>query len=206
MQFKLSTNIPHQVVVALSGGPDSVFAVQFLLKGRRNIELAYFHHGTAHADDALAFVSSFAKQYDLLLSTGFSNTKLYSEEEMRAHRYSFLRSLGKPVITGHNEDDLVETYIHGVVRNGHPRFIPKVNDQILRPFLYISKKEMRDYCLKHNHEFLDDPSNTDLRYTRNRIRHEIIPQMELINPGLRKMIVKQHEGCRSPNSTTDCVD
>lgn len=191
MHFKLSCALPHDITVALSGGPDSIFAVEFLLAGRKQLQLAHFNHGTAHAADAEAFVSAYARRKGLPLIIGRTDRACHTEEQWRAQRMKFLQGLHAVVVTGHNQDDLIETYVHGLIRNGHPRFINSVNLHIHRPFLHVTKTEMREYCQKYTHEYIDDPSNMDVKYTRNRIRHEIIPQMELINPGFRKMVTNQ---------------
>lgn len=191
MHFELSCSLPNQLIVALSGGPDSIFAVEFLLAGRKQLQLAHFNHGTAHAADAEAFVSAYARKKGLPLIIGRADGVYHNEEQWRGQRMNFLQGLHKVVVTGHNQDDLIETYVHGLIRNGHPRFIHNVNLCIHRPFLNVTKMQMREYCQKHGHEYIDDPSNMDVKYTRNRIRHEIIPQMELINPGFRKMVTNQ---------------
>lgn len=204
--MKILGPIPNNCYLAFSGGGDSCAALSFLLKGRKNVELLYVHHGTEHADDALAYVQRVSSILNLPLhfhkiedfrSKDSSESK---EEYWRNARYNWFRNFNdKPIITAHHLNDCVETWIFGAL-HGQPKLIPyrrKNGDgeAIIRPFLAASRKEMLSFLVDCNHpvllEWVEDPSNTDVKYMRNLIRHEMMPIAEQINPGIEKVIRKK---------------
>jgi len=189
--FKLSCKIPKTVYLACSAGSDSMFALNFLKQGRRNVKLIYYHHGTEFGDECYNFLSKLKKS-DTPLITGYLEEEkpreLSQEEFWRIKRYEFFNNF-YPVITVHHLDDLIESVVMGVIR-GRIRTIASQRNNLLRPFLNITKQQILDYCNRYSIEYLDDPSNLDTKYDRNKIRHEIIPKMLEVNPGLYKSIRK----------------
>ena len=94
-----------------------------------------------------------------------------------------------PVITAHNLDDCVETYIWGCL-HGTPKVIPKVRNNVLRPFLTTKKENLVSWCQRKNISWCEDTSNNDITYTRNYIRHHLLPHAQQVNPGLKTLVRK----------------
>lgn len=193
--FRLVGKIPPRVTVACSGGIDSMCVVDFLLKGKRTVHLAYFNHDTIHSKKAEKFVKGYAAQNNLVLTVG--RVKGYKgkrslEEFWRDERYAFLESLGSEfIITAHHLDDVVETWLMTSF-HGNPSLIPySRNNKIFRPFLATYKKEIINYADRHNVKFIEDPSNSSTKFMRNYTRHNIMPHVLKINPGIRKTIKKK---------------
>lgn len=193
------------IVVACSGGSDSMAAASFLAHGGRAVTLAYFNHGTPHGEDAQSFVSYVASHF----GWGFVHSRIPTpvkppnaspEEFWRVHRYAFLHSLGSPVVTAHHLDDEVETWMFGALR-GRPRLIPYRNGNVIRPFLCTRHSTLVEWCTRHGIPFVEDPSNTDLRFARNRIRHRIVPEALHVNPGLHTVVRKMVESEYKASST-----
>lgn len=188
----LLTKLPHQLTVALSGGVDSVAVVDFLSR-KHDVSCAFFHHGTDNSERAFDFVSRFCSDRDLALFVGIMNNpkpkELSEEEHWRNERYKFLESLDTTVVTGHNLDDCVETYIFGSL-HGQPKVIPYQRNNVVRPFLTTSKIELISWCHRKQVAWCEDASNQDTRYMRNYIRHEIVPRALKVNPGLPKVVKK----------------
>jgi tRNA(Ile)-lysidine synthase len=187
--------IPCDAVIAFSGGVDSAFVLDFLKKGRKRVELAFFHHGTETSDKALDFIeSNIVSTYDVRLHIGRLLSKVpkgESEEGFwREKRYNFLHSFNKPVITAHHLDDCVETWLFSAM-HGKPKVISYRYKNVIRPFLLYKKEEIIAWCVKNNVKWVEDNSNKDLKYSRNRIRHNIVPEAMLVNPGLHKVILKK---------------
>ena len=188
------------VVAAVSGGSDSMALLTALniLKNEYKINLiaAHVNHGlravTADRDENFvkrkcsemgievhvlkADVASLAKE---------SGTGL--EECGRKVRYDFFNSLGDNVIiaTAHNLSDRVETFLFNFTRGSALRglcSIPPVRDNIVRPLIDCSKEEILDFCRQNSIEFVTDETNVDVRYSRNRIRHNVITELKKINP------------------------
>jgi len=194
--IRIIGKIPPRVTVACSGGVDSIAIVNFLLEGRRKVDLAYFNHDTAHSRDAEKFVKKFAAKNKLTLTVGrVKGTKgrRSLEEFWRDERYKFLESLGsRHIITCHHLDDVVETWLFTSF-HGDPKLIPhRRGDKIYRPFLMTEKSSILNYANRKNLEWIEDPSNRMTKnIMRNHIRHNIVPQVLKVNPGIRKTIRKK---------------
>jgi len=185
--------VPQTLTVAISGGVDSVAAVDFLQKNR-DITAAFFHHGNEFADQELEFVTEFCRQRGIRLITGGltqSKPRNKSPEEFwREQRYAFLSKIPGHVITAHTLDDCVETWIHSSL-HGQSKLIPAVRDNVIRPFLVTAKSDFIQRCQSRNITWLEDPSNQDHRHMRNYIRHVLLPNALQVNPGLHKVIRKK---------------
>jgi len=192
--------IPHKVIIACSGGVDSMAVVDFLQAGGREVILAYFDHGTEHGSKARDFVKKYADRFSLPLHVGFFKCELEpgksTEAEWRDARYVFFESVIEiyddvPLITCHHLDDQIETWIFSAM-HGKPKTIPaKRGRHIIRPFLLTKKKDFSDWARRKNVPFVTDPSNCDTKYMRNHIRHNIVPQAMIVNPGLHKTLYKK---------------
>ena len=190
--IRVLCKLPQKITVALSGGVDSVAITDFLSRSRE-VECAFFHHGTADSERAFEFVEEFCKARSLTLHTQRlqeSKPKDQSKEEFwRNQRYLFLDNLNTPVITGHNLNDCVETYLWSAM-HGLPKIIPFQRNNVIRPFLTTPKDEFISWCTRHNVNWIEDQSNTDVAYTRNYIRHSLMPHALHVNPGLPKVVKK----------------
>ena len=186
-------NLSKDLVVAVSGGADSMAALDYLRKGR-NVTAAIFDHGTGLHKQALPVVKKYCEQYNIKLVEGALTNPCPAgtspEEHWRNERYAWLRSLGDCVVTGHHLDDVAETWLWGSV-NGQPKLIPWENNGVYRPFLQTPKANLVKWCEKNNIEWLDDPSNSSVQYTRNKVRKVLVPAALAINPGLYTMIKKR---------------
>lgn len=168
----------------------------FLMGGRREIELAFFHHGTPVSEEAEKFVKKFASDRALRLTIGridpnITDKGLSQEEYWRDQRYAFLDRFEEPVITCHHLDDAVETWIFTSL-HGNGKLIPRTRGNVVRPFLITPKSQLIEWAKSRDLEWIEDESNADTRYARNRIRHLIVPEALRINPGLRKTISKKY--------------
>lgn len=189
--MKIVGKIPNKLYLACSGGVDSMFAYHFLRQGRRNVTPLYFNHGTEFGD----ICEKFIKNLDIGAICGKitkQREKGRSQEDFwRECRYEFLDKFDDmPVITVHHLDDQIETFIQGIAHGNLNRKIPYKRGNYLRPFLKVKKREIIEYSTRHNLKYMDDPSNLLNKYTRNRIRNTIIPQLLDVNPGLYKSLSK----------------
>ena len=193
--IRIIGKIPHNVVIACSGGIDSMVATEFLLQGRRRIKLAYFNHDTAYSKQAQDFVENYANKNNLDLFLGRvkgSKGKKSMEQFWREERYSFFNRIKTNfLITCHHLDDAVETWVMSAM-HGQCKLIPYFREQnVYRPFLMTSKKTIKDYADRKGVEWVEDPSNVRTEYIRNHIRHSLMPGILKVNPGIRTMIRKK---------------
>jgi tRNA(Ile)-lysidine synthase len=186
--------IPVNVTLACSGGPDSMVALDFLMKGKKEVQVAYFNHDTPFGRHSAEWVHDFCVKNSLPFVCS-EITREKSEDESpeefwRNERYQFFHSIDSPVITMHHLDDVVEWWIFTAL-HGNPRLIPHSNKNVIRPFLLTAKNEIWDWIDHKNVPHLTDPTNFETKYARNRIRHKIVSEALKINPGLRKTIRKK---------------
>jgi len=193
--IKFLGELPRKCVVAFSGGVDSVAVADFLLNGKRDVTLAFFHHGTPTSTSAEEFVKEFSRRRGVPLSIGrISRDRapgVSPEEHWRDERYRFLGIFESPVVTAHHLDDAVETWIFNSL-HGKPRLIPRTNRNVIRPFLITPKSELVAWCRRRGLTWAEDDSNSDLKYMRNLIRHRIVPEALKVNPGLNTVVRKMY--------------
>ncbi len=167
-------------VVAVSGGVDSVVLLHKLLGVGDKLVVAHVDHGIRDdsGDDA-RFVEGLAKLYglefeDLKLSLGPNA----SEDLARQKRYDFLLDVAKRhngiLVTAHHGDDLVETVVINLRRGTGWRGLAVMNrGNVERPLIGLSKDQIYEYALLNNLEYVEDKTNRDLRYLRNKIRSQL---------------------------------
>lgn len=188
-----------KVVVALSGGSDSMALLYSLISIKKifniSIEAAHVNHGIrgSDADRDEKFVSDICGNLGIKLhllradvpsAAKFGGMTL--EQAGRKIRYEFFNSVcseGK-IATAHNLNDRIETFIFNFTRGTALRglcSIPPLRDNIIRPLIDCSKSEIINYCAENSIQFVTDETNSDTVYARNRIRHNVIPELFLIN-------------------------
>lgn len=188
-------SIPNKCTVAFSGGVDSVAAADFLLNGRKEVDLAFFHHETETSVIALNFVTKFAAERRLNLHLGKLSREKLAEESVeefwRNERHKFFGTFKSPVITAHHLDDAIETWIFTSL-HGESRLIPYSSGNVIHPFLITPKKEFISWCDRKKLKWIEDESNHDTRFMRNLVRHKIVTEALKVNPGLHKTIKKKY--------------
>lgn len=165
--------------------------------------VAHVDHGvrTDSAEDA-KLVEKFVMSHNL----EYEVTKLglgpdVSEEEARNKRYDVLRHLSKKynaraILTAHHKDDIIETAIINMIRGTGWRGLSSLRStgDIIRPFLSFTKAELAQYAEEHNVPWRHDSTNNDLRYLRNRVRLELLPNVSTESKEkLYQYIVRQNE-------------
>ncbi len=208
---------PGPVVVAVSGGADSLTLLHVLmtLRSRLGISLhvATFDHqirGAASADDC-RFVTALATAWGLTVTAGSADVPALAREwgmgleaAARKARYTFLAGVARQIRTdqlalGHNQDDQAETVLMHVIRGtglaGLRGMLPRTREPhldliVIRPLLETLRTEIDAYLRDLGIEPCNDQTNADTTYTRNRLRHEVMPLLEAINPQVRKALAR----------------
>jgi tRNA(Ile)-lysidine synthase len=181
--------------IACSGGFDSMAVAHFFIKGKRKPTILHVNHSTGN-DAAEAEVLHFCTQNELKMFTYKVNPadklkKESWEEFWRNERIKAFRTVDMPVITGHNLDDAMETWMFGAM-HGQPKLIPYNTNNVYRPFLLTPKDDLRNYCIKHKISWNEDKSNKDNKYARNRIRNNIMPEVLKINAGFPTVVARKY--------------
>ncbi|MDD2487429.1 MAG: tRNA lysidine(34) synthetase TilS [Candidatus Gracilibacteria bacterium] len=193
-----------KIIIACSGGSDSIYLLSEILKYKKNedIIVCHFNHNLRAEESTRdeKFVSDFCAENQLKYEIGESDIKKISEslkigieETARIKRYEFLREMkvkydSKYILTAHHLDDKIETFMLNLIRGTKLKgliSIEEKNDDLLRPLLHISKKDILKHLNDCKIPFIEDSSNSDDNYLRNHIRLNITPLFEKINPNYR---------------------
>lgn len=203
-----------KVLCALSGGADSVCLLHFLsqLEGVEVVAAHYNHRLRGEESDRdEAFVRNLCADMGIMCIVGSGNVKSYAqshgmsiEETARVLRYAFLDKTAKEqgcsrIATAHNAGDNAETIIMNLARGTGLKGlcgIPPKRGNIIRPLLETERGEIESYLCENGLEHVEDSSNGQDDYSRNRVRHHVMPVLESINPGCAASIASAVDSLR----------
>jgi tRNA(Ile)-lysidine synthase len=222
------------IIAAVSGGADSVALFHMLNMAREELKIKvvaahYNHHlrGVESMRDEL-FVKKLAGLYMAPFETSGSDVKKASvpgrgglEKTARDLRYSFLENTAlkyhsKTIALGHNLDDNAETFIFRLITGAGAAGLSAIPEQrelsggirIIRPLLGIKKGDIESFLKEEKLPFVFDSSNAGNHYTRNRIRHSLVPLIEKeYNPGFKEAAARTaHIFARENEFMYDCAE
>lgn len=201
--------LPKTVLLAISGGLDSIVMGEILLRWSRSLDLnlavAHVHHGASndeyqrdHRDRAQNYVQQWARKNALPFFTNTPDLSkcLKTEQQFRELREAnFLewktQSGAEAVAYAHHREDLLETRLIRLIRgsgNQGLRSMSPLKNGKLRPLLGLSREEIQNYARIRGLSFVEDPSNEKSDYLRNWIRREWLPLLESRRPGAKKAL------------------
>ncbi|HEY0756296.1 MAG TPA: tRNA lysidine(34) synthetase TilS [Ktedonobacteraceae bacterium] len=207
-----------EIVVGVSGGADSLCLLHLLhsicgpgkVYAGVTLRAAHLNHllrGVESAGDAQA-VARIVAAWEIPFTLGAVDVlalaqreKRSLEEAARLARYRFLRTVaaGAPIAVAHHADDQVETlllhWLRGSGLSGMVGMRPRQQD-IIRPLLELTHAETLAYCSRYGITPVEDQSNNDPRFTRNRLRHEVLPLLQELNPAIRQTLLRGAEVAR----------
>ena len=184
------------VICAVSGGADSMALLwaMFLLKEKLQIQLqaAHFNHHLRgeESDRDQQFVVSFCKAHDITCYVGHGAVEAGAkglEAAARDARYAFLQQLSGKIATAHTADDNAETMLMHLVRGTGLKGlggIAPVRDNIIRPMLTVTRRDVLQFLQVHGISYVNDSSNETDDFLRNRIRHHVMTLLYGENPSL----------------------
>lgn len=203
----LKSHKTNRILVALSGGADSVCLLHALKECGADICAFHLNHGIrgSEADRDEQFCKTLcesinvpfsSKKADIPALASFCGTGM--EETARNVRYNELEKEAERVnadhiATAHNADDNVETVIFNLVRGCSSdglSGIPRKRGKIIRPLLDSTREEIEQYLSENGLSFVTDSTNSDVNYTRNKIRHLVMPVLRTINPSVSATVAQ----------------
>jgi tRNA(Ile)-lysidine synthase len=213
LQNECNLSPQDTVVVGVSGGADSIALLSMLVKCGYRPVVAHFNHQirpTADRDEE--FVRRIAASYGLKFVSGRDDIRSRAsqqgeslEEAARNGRYRFLfRVAGEvqadAVAVAHQADDQVETILMNLLRGSGLNGLSGMRYRsfsayqaaipLVRPLLDCWREEILDYCRSEGLEFVNDETNQDVNYRRNRVRLELIPELESYNPNIKNILLQ----------------
>ena len=202
------------VLCAVSGGADSMCLLHWLnsVKDTCSLRLAAAHYNHrlrgAESDRDEEFVRARCREWNIPLICGAGDVAAQAEqlgqgleETAREMRYAFLQSAAEQsgaelIAVAHNADDNAETMLLHLIRGsgltGLTGMRPR-RDNLVRPLLTTTRAAIEEYCAVHGVSYVEDTTNADDSYRRNRVRHRIIPEMTALNPRFVENSVKMLE-------------
>jgi tRNA(Ile)-lysidine synthase len=197
-----------KLVLAISGGVDSVVLAHLLTSLNYRVHFAHVNYGlrVEQSNTDEQFVVKLAKKLGAKSHVLRVDSELVFGKEKhgvqalaRDIRYTWLEELrvklkAKAIVVAHHRNDQAETLVHKFVRGGGLKSLTPmrpIRDSIVRPLLGFSKKEIEEFASSNSIEWRHDQSNDENHYTRNRIRNEIIPILKAINPNLEHVLIER---------------
>ena len=201
----INKNLPFirdkKLLIAISGGIDSVVLTHLLSALNFNISLAHcnFNLRGIESNKDENFIISLGEKLNVKTFTTKFNTEEFAKKNKQSTqiaarnlRYNWFNELTNKyefdfVLTAHHADDNLETFLINLTRGTGLEGltgIPEVNGNIVRPLLKFSREKIIAFANQKNIDWREDKSNTSTKYTRNKIRHKIVPVLKEINPSL----------------------
>lgn len=223
-EYKMLENV-SAIVVGLSGGADSVCLLHVLNTLKNDYEFnllaAHVNHGIRgeEAENDAVFSMNFAESLNVYFSLLKADCVKEAEENGetteeagRRIRYEFFNSLceneNSVIATAHNSNDNLETVIFNISRGSAlsgAKGIPPKRDNIIRPLIFCSRAEIEGYCKENNLSFVTDSTNLSDDYTRNKIRHNVLPELEKVNSNVVEAFTRFSESVRIDDDYLDSV-
>jgi tRNA(Ile)-lysidine synthase len=223
--LSLFLNLP--IIVAVSGGADSLCLLGALHEQGYPLIVAHFDHQLRpdSVDDA-KFVEEIAAQYQLPFVMGIADVNAYAkeykqtiEEAARNCRYAFFFTQARihkaqAVAVGHTADDQVETvlmhFLRGAGLNGLKGILPSTillhfdaEIPLVRPILNLRRADTEAWCAEHDLVPREDPTNAETDYFRNKLRHNLIPELENYNPRFRESVIRTSQALQGDHALLD---
>lgn len=218
-----------KVVVAVSGGVDSAVLLHQLNALKEGLEItlivAHLEHGIrgGESKEDQEYVRNLAHSLGLGFMTSSVDVPKVAretgcgiEEAARIERYKYMRQTmtdcgaGK-IATGHNADDRAETVLINIMRGAGLdglSSIGAVYGEVVRPLIETARSEIEEYATLNNIGYVEDSTNRDTDYTRNRVRHVLLPEIERdYNPKVKKALGRLADLAQGAGEVTaNCVD
>lgn len=182
------------ILCALSGGADSVALLHFLKAQGFRLAAAHFdHHLRENSARDAAFAKELCQEWGVpfYLGEGWpGELPGNTEDNARTARYAFLERVAEEtgaarIATAHHANDNLETVLLHLTRGcglqGLAGIQPR-RGKLVRPMLHTTRAAIEAYVVEHHLSFVTDETNADLAYSRNRLRHEVVPVLEALNP------------------------
>ncbi len=199
-----------KILIGVSGGRDSIALLHVLYRLGYDIVVAHcnFHLRGEESNRDSEFVTKHVQDMDVPFYTIDFDTELYARQnklsiEMAARelRYEWFESLlkltgCKYIAVAHHADDVVETFLINITRGTGLHGLTGIkakNGNIVRPFLRITRNDINDYIYDNGLDYVEDSTNSEVVYVRNKVRNIIIPALETINPSFRTSTIQSIE-------------
>ncbi len=199
-----------KILLGISGGIDSMVMLELFIRSGFKTGVAHCNFGLRgnESDEDQQFVKENAELHHLPFYTINFDTKHYAGENKlsiqmaaRELRFNWFRKVKAEedyqyIALAHHMDDMVETFFINLSRGTGIRGLTGIrprNSDIVRPLLFATRDEIITFSSENGIRFREDSSNNELKYTRNIIRHKILPEFQKLNPGFNRTMIENIE-------------
>lgn len=205
LENDLNLRYGDKIVVAVSGGPDSMALLHLLIKLSKSLELevicAHVNHNIRlESEKESKFIEKYCASegiiFEKIVIEKYSDNNF--QAEARNKRYEFFSNIvkkynSKYLFTAHHADDLIETILMRIIRGsslkglaGFTEIVKKDKYMIVRPLIHVTKKEIINYNKENKLKYMHDKTNDEDLYTRNRIRKYVVPTLKKEDKNVHK--------------------
>ena len=203
-------NKTDKILLTVSGGIDSVVMCELFHKAGLKFGIAHcnFQLRAKESDADEFFVEELAEKYKVQFHSSAFDTSAFAKKNKqsiqvaaRELRYQWFEEIRtqfdyKYIATAHHQDDSIETFFINLIRgtgiSGLHGILPKQRE-IIRPLLFCTKNEIEIFSKKNKLKHREDRSNASDKYTRNKIRHKVIPVLKELNQNIENTIINDIE-------------
>jgi len=209
VDFKIDRS--SKILVAVSGGIDSLCLAHYLVNQNYNFSVCHINHKYhVLADEMEKLVSNFCKEHSIPFLISYINSEKIDsniESVFREKRYDILNNLADEysfdhIFTGHHYNDQIETFLFRFFSSSglnHLFGLKKQFNKVFRPMINIYKEEIINYARNHSIEYIDDPTNLDLKFSRNFIRNVVVKDLNKISSNIYTPFENFEERIRESN-------
>ena len=225
LQKHLKNHYPNlwktQLLLAVSGGIDSMVLLDLLHKLNLNITIAHcnFKLREKDSEDDKNFVTSYAQLHNIPFFVKNFDTESFAKDQKlsiqlaaRKLRYDWFFELKEKhgfdyIVTAHHLDDSLETFFINLSRGTGLEGLLGIreNENVIRPLLDFSKSQIQQYASENNLNWREDISNASDKYLRNKIRHHLIPVLKEINPDFLQSFQKTRQHLQASQNFTENI-
>lgn len=206
------------VVAMLSGGRDSVCLLDVVVRllGSEPVRALHVNYGLREgADEDEALCRGLCERLGVRLEVGrphrpadAGNLQAWARDVRYGAAASLARAGGALIATGHTADDQVETILYRLASSPSRRALlgmRRRDGNLVRPLLAFSREETTRYCEERGLDWRDDPTNAEMDYARNRVRHRLLPAFEEIHPAAARNLLRTAELLRDEAEVLDAL-
>jgi tRNA(Ile)-lysidine synthase len=204
IQHTALCSLSDRILLAVSGGLDSMVMADLFITNGFSVSVAHcnFQLRGNESEEDQQLVERFCQSAGIPCYTKRFDTNSFAAQNgfsvqvaARELRYEWFREIMKQekfdrLATAHHANDNIETVLMSLARGAELKGIPEVNQQFIRPLLRVSREQLEMYARENKVRWREDSSNNTDDYTRNFIRHHIVPRLKEINPNLEQSFEK----------------
>lgn len=188
MNLNCLKRLPTHVGIALSGGIDSVVMFDVALSLGRKVTIFTFDHKLENSEEEVNFAIELGKTHGCEVKIGQASLEVPKGQSKEAfwstERNNWFNEFEMFIATGHHLNDVAEWYLMTMATGNGGHYMRYSNQNVVRPLIVTPRAKIEEYAASKNLQYLTDETNNDVTFNkRNRVRHNLLPEVLDVNPG-----------------------